>query len=32
MNSIVLALIAFVSYIIAYNTYGKWLGKKLFGL
>lgn len=32
MNSIVLALIAFVGYIIAYNTYGKWLGKKLFGL
>jgi len=32
MNSIILALIAFVGYIIAYNTYGKWLGKKLLGL
>lgn len=32
MNSIILAVIAFVGYIIAYNTYGKWLGKKLFGL
>ncbi len=32
MNSIVLAVIAFVGYVIAYNTYGKWLGRKLFGL
>lgn len=32
MNSLLLAIIAFVGYIIAYNTYGRWLGKKLFGL
>ncbi|MFN4189671.1 MAG: carbon starvation protein A [Pseudothermotoga sp.] len=32
MNSLVLALIAFFGYIIAYNTYGKWLSRKLFGL
>ncbi|HBT39791.1 MAG: Carbon starvation protein CstA [Thermotoga sp. 50_1627] len=32
MNSLVLALIAFVGYIVAYNTYGKWLARKLFDL
>ena len=30
MNSLILALIAFVGYIIAYRTYGRFLGKKLF--
>jgi len=32
MNSLVLALIAFSGYLIAYHTYGKFLGRKLFGL
>jgi len=30
MNSLVLALIAFVGYVIAYQTYGKFLGRKIF--
>ena len=30
MNSLLLALISFVGYIIAYKTYGKFLGKKVF--
>lgn len=32
MSSIVVALLAFVGYVIAYHTYGKFLGRKLFGL
>jgi carbon starvation protein len=32
MNSLVLALLAFVGYVIAYRTYGAFLGKKLFKL
>jgi len=32
MNSLVLALIAFAGYLVAYHTYGKFLGRKLFGL
>ncbi|GAB4309482.1 carbon starvation CstA family protein [Pseudothermotoga elfii] len=32
MNSLVLMLISFFGYIIAYNTYGKWLSRKLFQL
>jgi carbon starvation protein len=30
MNSLVLALIAFVGYVIAYRTYGRFLGRKIF--
>lgn len=32
MNSLVLALLAFVGYIIAYRFYGKYLGKKFFSI
>ncbi|MDX1284130.1 MAG: carbon starvation CstA family protein, partial [Draconibacterium sp.] len=32
MNSLLLALLAFIGYIIAYRTYGKFLGKKIFKL
>jgi len=32
MNSLVMALVAFVLYIIAYHTYGKYLARKIFGL
>jgi len=30
MNSLIIALLCFVGYIIAYNTYGKFLSKKIF--
>ncbi len=30
MNSLVLVILAFVGYVIAYRTYGKFLGRKLF--
>jgi len=30
MNSLVLAIICFVLYIVAYHTYGKYLGQKIF--
>lgn len=32
MNSLILALIMFVGYIVAYHTYGKYLAKKVFKL
>jgi len=32
MNAAILALLALVGYIIAYYTYGKFLGKKLLGI
>ena len=32
MNSLILALIIFVGYIVAYHTYGKYLAKKVFKL
>ncbi len=32
MNSIAIVALTFILYIIAYNLYGKFLGKKLFGL
>ncbi|POZ88284.1 MULTISPECIES: carbon starvation protein A [Petrotoga] len=32
MNSLVLALVAFFGYWLAYITYGKWLSRKIFGL
>ncbi|HPE68619.1 MAG TPA: carbon starvation protein A [Thermotogota bacterium] len=32
MNSLVLLLLVFVGYIVAYNTYGRWLAHKIFGL
>jgi len=32
MNSLVIALASFFGFILAYNTYGKWLGSKIFRL
>lgn len=32
MNSLFLAVIAFIGYVIAYKTYGKFLGRKIFKL
>lgn len=32
MSALLIALAAFVGYIVAYNTYGRWLGKKIFRL
>lgn len=32
MNSLLLAILAFVGYWLAYNTYGKWIAKKIFKL
>ena len=32
MDTLIVAVLSFVGFIIAYNTYGKWLGKKIFGL
>lgn len=32
MNSLILALIAFAGYLVAYKTYGRFLGRKLFRL
>ncbi len=32
MNSLVLAIICFAAYIVAYHTYGKYLGQKIFKL
>jgi len=30
MNSLLLAIICFVLYIVAYHTYGKYIGQKIF--
>lgn len=32
MTTLAIALGAFILYIIAYNTYGKWLARKIFKL
>ncbi len=32
MNSLLLVIVAFAGYLLAYHTYGRFLGKKLFGL
>ena len=32
MNSLILALLAFAGYLVAYRTYGRFLGRKLFNL
>jgi len=32
MNALVIIVISFAGYLIAYNTYGKWLATKIFGL
>jgi len=32
VNSLLLAILAFVGYWLAYNTYGKWIAKKIFKL
>ena len=32
MNTLVLALLAFIGYLVAYRTYGRFLGKKIFNI
>ena len=32
MDTLIVAALSFVGFIVAYNTYGKWLGKKIFNL
>ncbi len=32
MTTLVLVLLSFAGYLVAYHTYGRWLGRKIFGL
>ncbi len=32
MSTLFIAVLSFVGFIVAYNTYGKWLARKIFGL
>lgn len=32
MNTLLIAVLSFIGFIVAYNTYGKWLGSKIFSL
>ena len=32
MNTLIIAVLSFVGFIVAYHTYGKWLARKIFGL
>ncbi len=32
MDTLLVALVSFIGFIVAYNTYGKWLGSKIFDL
>ncbi len=32
MSTLIIAVLSFVGFIVAYNTYGKWLARKIFGL
>jgi carbon starvation protein len=32
MSTLLIAVLSFVGFIVAYNTYGKWLARKIFGL
>lgn len=32
MNTLIIAVLSFIGFIIAYHTYGKWLARKIFGL
>ncbi len=32
MNTLLIAILSFIGFIIAYHTYGKWLARKIFGL
>lgn len=32
MSTLIIAVLSFVGFIVAYNTYGKWLAKKIFGV
>ena len=32
MSTLLIAILSFVGFIVAYNTYGKWLARKIFGL
>ncbi len=32
MNTLIVAILSFVGFIVAYHTYGKWLARKIFGL
>ena len=32
MSTLIIAVLSFIGFIVAYNTYGKWLARKIFGL
>ncbi len=32
MNTLIIAVLSFIGFIVAYHTYGKWLARKIFGL
>ena len=32
MSTIFIAVVAFLAYLIAYHTYGRWISRKIFGL
>jgi len=32
MSTLIIAILSFVGFIVAYNTYGKWLARRIFGL
>lgn len=32
MSTLLIAILSFIGFIVAYNTYGKWLARKIFGL
>ena len=32
MNTLLIAVVSFVGFIVAYHTYGRWLASKIFGL
>ena len=32
MNTLIIAILSFIGFIVAYHTYGKWLARKIFGL
>ena len=32
MNTFLIAIASFVGFIVAYNTYGRWIAKKIFAL
>ena len=32
MNTLIIAILSFIGFIVAYHTYGKWLARRIFGL